>query len=363
MSNLSESIVGTLLGTAVGDALGLPYEGLSIDGLRPTGGHRQALLYPHPDSHHLLFGKGMISDDTEHTCFVAQALITSAGNVNKFRSDLAGRLQFWLLGLPAGIGLATLKSIARLWLGYSPQKSGVFSAGNGAAMRVALLGVCYGDQPDHLRQLVQAATRITHTDPKAEYGAMAVAIAAHLASRGGEVRPQDFAQLLADRLPAAAAEFLELMQLAVDSATAGESTIDFTASIGCRGGISGYVYQTVPAVIQTWLRHQADYTSGILEIIRAGGDTDTTAAILGGIIGARVGKAGIPQRWRADLWEYPRSVVWMERLGQRLSQVLDGDLQPALPVFVPALILRNLVFLAVVLCHGLRRLLPPYSRR
>jgi ADP-ribosyl-[dinitrogen reductase] hydrolase len=353
MSNLSRSIVGTLLGTAVGDSMGLPYEGLS--------NHRQALLYPEPYQQRLMFGKGMISDDTEHTCFVAQALISSAGNVDKFRSDLAGRLQFWLLGLPAGVGLATLKAIVRLWMGF--RNSGVFSAGNGAAMRVALLGVCYGDQPERLRQMVQAATRITHTDPKAEYGAMAVAMAAHLATGGEDVRPQDFAQLLAKRLPQESAEFLNWVNLAVASAMAGESTRDFADSIGCRSGVGGYVYQTVPVVIQTWLRYQAEYASGISEIIRAGGDTDTTAAILGGIIGARVGKAGIPPGWLGDLWEYPRSAVWMERLGLRLAQVLEGDLQPPLPVFVPALIPRNLLFLAVVLFHGFRRLFPPYQKR
>jgi ADP-ribosyl-[dinitrogen reductase] hydrolase len=353
--NLRLASVGCLLGTAVGDSLGLPYEGLTRD--------RQRLLYPHIDRHHLLFGKGMISDDTEHTCFVAQALIASAGNVDKFRDDLAGRLQFWLLGLPAGIGFATLQAIGRLWLGFSPQKSGVFSAGNGAAMRAALLGVCCGDKPEYLRNMVQAATRITHSDPKAEYGAMAVAIAAHVASRGADIAPQDYGQLLHDRLPDASAEFFELMQLAVNSAVAGESTQDFADSIGCREGISGYVYQTVPVVIQTWLRHQANYQAGILEIIRCGGDTDTTAAILGGIIGARVGKAGIPRSWLNNLWEYPRSTQWMERLGQRVVQVLDGDLQNALPIFVPALIPRNLVFLGVVLFHGFRRLFPPYRQK
>lgn len=349
------AIVGCLLGTAVGDALGLPYEGLTRD--------RQRVLYPVIDRHQLVFGKGMISDDTEHTCFVAQALIASAGNVDKFRDDLAGRLQFWLLGLPAGIGFATLKAIVRLWVGVSPQKSGVFSAGNGAAMRVALLGVCFGDRPEYLREMVQAATRITHSDPKAEYGAMAVAIAAHVASCGADIRPQDYGQLLHDRLPDASVEFFELMQLAVNSAVAGESTQDFADSIGCTHGVSGYVYQTVPVMIQTWLRHQANYRDGILEIMRCGGDTDTTAAILGGIIGARVGKAGIPRSWLNDLWEYPRSIKWMERLGRRLVQVLDGDLQNALPIFVPALIPRNLVFLAVVLFHGFRRLFPPYRQK
>jgi ADP-ribosyl-[dinitrogen reductase] hydrolase len=349
------AIVGCLLGTAVGDALGLPYEGLTRD--------RQQVLYPVIDRHQLVFGKGMISDDTEHTCFVAQALIASAGNVDKFRDDLAGRLQFWLLGLPAGIGFATLKAIARLWLGFSPQKSGVFSAGNGAAMRVALLGVCFGGRPEYLREMVQAATRITHRDPKAEYGAMAVAIAAAVASQGKDITPQDYGQLLHDRLPDASAEFFELIELAVNSAIAGESAQNFTDSIGCREGISGYVYQTVPVVIQTWLRHQANYRDGILEIIRCGGDADTTAAILGGIIGARVGKAGMPRSWLNDLWEWPRSTHWMERLGQRLVEVLDGDLQPALPVVVPALIGRNLVFLVVVLFHGFRRLFPPYKQK
>jgi ADP-ribosyl-[dinitrogen reductase] hydrolase len=348
------AIVGCLLGTAVGDALGLPYEGLMRD--------RQRVLYPVLDRHRLVFGKGMISDDTEHTCFVAQALIASAGNVDKFRDDLAGRLQFWLLGLPAGIGFATLKAIGRLWLGFSAEKSGVFSAGNGPAMRVALLGVCFGNRPEYLRNMVQASTRITHSDPKAEYGAMAVAIAAYVASRGEDILPQDYYQMVVDRLPDASAEFFELMQLAVNSAAAGESAQDFADSIGCINGVSGYVYQTVPVVIQTWLRHQANYRDGILEIIRCGGDTDTTAAILGGIIGARVGKAGIPRSWLEDLWEWPRSIQWMERLGQRLVEVLDGDLQPALPVMVPALIVRNLVFLVVVLFHGLRRLFPPYKK-
>jgi hypothetical protein len=71
--NLRLAIVGCLLGTAIGDALGLPYEGLTRD--------RQLVLYPNIDRQRLVFGKGMISDDTEHTCLVAQALIASAGNV------------------------------------------------------------------------------------------------------------------------------------------------------------------------------------------------------------------------------------------------------------------------------------------
>jgi ADP-ribosylglycohydrolase len=87
------SIIGCLLGTAVGDALGLPYEGLA----------KRKIKLP-IDRHRFLFGRGMVSDDTEHTCMVAQSLIVSAGDERIFAKALAWRLRFWLLLLPAGIG-------------------------------------------------------------------------------------------------------------------------------------------------------------------------------------------------------------------------------------------------------------------
>jgi ADP-ribosylglycohydrolase len=180
----SDSIIGCLLGTAVGDAIGLPCEGLSK--------RRQDLLYPTLDGHHFLFGRGMISDDTEHTCMVAQALIISAGDVQTFKKDLALRLRFWLLGLPAGIGYATLRSILRLWLGFQPEHSGIFSAGNGPAMRSAIIGVSYGNDSEKLRELVRSSTRLTHTDVKAEFGALAVAVASHLSSRQSIISPKKY---------------------------------------------------------------------------------------------------------------------------------------------------------------------------
>src|SRR5262249_40889645 len=59
----ADAIIGCLLGTAAGDAIGLPVEGLSP--------RRQRRLFGEIDSHRLLFGRGMTSDDTEHTCIVA----------------------------------------------------------------------------------------------------------------------------------------------------------------------------------------------------------------------------------------------------------------------------------------------------
>ncbi|MGD2182645.1 ADP-ribosylglycohydrolase family protein [Lusitaniella coriacea] len=73
----AESIVGCLLGTAVGDAMGLPYEGLS-------SGRIYRMTARRIERYRLLPGKGMVSDDTEQTCMVAQALIVSGGEEKKF---------------------------------------------------------------------------------------------------------------------------------------------------------------------------------------------------------------------------------------------------------------------------------------
>jgi ADP-ribosylglycohydrolase len=342
----STKIIGCILGTAVGDALGLPYEGLPPSKIKSVTGHK------------LLLGKGMVSDDTEHTCMIAQALIVSGGDKKLFLRAFSWRLRWWLLCLPAGVGFATLRAILKLWLGFAPLYSGVYSAGNGSAMRSALLGVCYGEDLTTLTTLVKLSTIITHTDPKAEYGALAVAIAAYLSSQDTLILPAYYLKTLESILPPKAGEFLNLIKLACESADRGEDSQIFAASLGLSKGVTGYVYHTVPVVIQTWLRHQQDYPSAIKEIIKLGGDTDTTAAILGAIIGARVGKEGIPSLWLQNLWEYPRTVEWMEKLGEKLAQVCTtGNKEKPLPLAILPLIIRNVFFLLVIIGHVFYRLL------
>ena len=351
--DLADAVTGCLLGTAVGDALGLPSEGLNRT--------RQRRLFGAISGHRLVFGRGMVSDDTEHTCLVAQALIFSAGDVATFQHELARQLRRWLLSLPAGIGKATLFATLRLWFGFGPKRSGVFSAGNGPAMRSALLGVCYGNAPARLRALVRASTCLTHTDPRAEHGAFAVALAAHFARYEAPLSPSGYYAALCDTLGGEGQELTARVAKAVASAQAGQDMKVFAESLGLQQGISGYVLDTVPVVLHAWFRHSNDFRAAVLAVIRCGGDTDTTAAIVGAILGAGVGKTGIPPEWRAGLWEWPRSPAWIERLGRRLAMVTaTGVAGRAVPLSPVGLLLRNLLFLFVVLYHGFRRLLPPY---
>jgi ADP-ribosyl-[dinitrogen reductase] hydrolase len=353
MAFRESAVVGALLGTAVGDALGLPYEGLTR--------RRAMALFGEPDHYHFLVGHGMVSDDTEHACMVLQSLLAAGDDVDGFARQLASRLRLWLLGLPAGVGLATLRATLKLWMGIPPQRSGVYSAGNGPAMRSPVLGAAIEDL-DLLRRIVRASTRITHTDPKAEHGALAVALAARLAGDGLPVEPRRYREEL-QRLLAQepAEELLALIEKVESSVVKKETTAAFAASLGLEQRGTGYVLHTVPVALHVWLTSPHDFRSAVTNVICCGGDTDTTAAIVGGIVRSAVGKEGIPQAWLEGLWEWPRSVAWMEQLAKQVTEA-RGECTTSRPpgLAFPGLLIRNLLFLAVVLLHGFRRLLPPY---
>jgi ADP-ribosylglycohydrolase len=357
MRDRCDVLAGVILGTAAGDALGLPREGLSARRAR-------ALWGGPPLRHRFLFGRGMTSDDTEHTCLVAQALLRQPENADRFARALAWGLRGWFLGLPAGIGKATLRACLKLWVGFPPSHSGVWSAGNGPAMRSALLGACLEDDPVKLAAFVRASTRLTHTDPRADRGALLVALAAHHgALYGPAVDGERFLSEARAALPDVDAELAGWLQRMEEHLRRGATVAELAEAMGLVRGVSGYIYHTVPLSLYAWLRWPGDFRRAVEEVIALGGDTDTTGAITGAVAGATVGASGIPPEWLA-LCEWPRSAAWMRSLAARLAETFSapgaGTRPGALPLFWLGLIPRNLLFLAVVVGHVVRRLLPPY---
>ncbi len=83
---MTNRLAGILLGTAVGDALGLPAEGLSPQ--------RRQRLMAGDWRHRFLFGRGMLSDDTEHALFVAQSLLRHPADADAFQRRLAWHLRW-----------------------------------------------------------------------------------------------------------------------------------------------------------------------------------------------------------------------------------------------------------------------------
>ena len=348
-----DSVYGCLLGCAIGDALGLSCESMSRN--------RQFKMFKNLDRYHFLFNKGMVSDDTEHICMTAQALIFAQGDSEKFNHSLEWKLRFWLLGLPAGVGFATLRSILKMWFFIRP--SGVFSAGNGPAMRSPILGVCYGNDFEQLKTFVKISTSLTHTDPKAYKGALAIALAAHMSSLSNDkiIDPDDYYSKLVELINEKDDELLTLIKKSTTSVKNDYTTQQFATDLGLIKGVSGYMYHTVPVVIHCWLRNQKDFIGGLKEIIRCGGDTDTTAAILGAIIGSKVGSDNMPKELIDNLFEWPRTVKWIEKVAKRLSQTCEYNTPyKEVPISFVEIFIRNIFFMLIVIIHIIRRLLPPY---
>ena len=357
-NTLSKRFRGILLGTAVGDALGLPAEGMKRS--------RVLKRYPGRWRHRFVFNKGMLSDDTEHTLFVAQSLLMHAGSGEKFIRSLAWRLRWWLLALPAGVGLATLKSILRLWVGISPERSGVFSAGNGPAMRSAIIGAFFADAPKSIDAFADASTRITHTDPRASVGARAVAQLAGLIVREDlKQRPsgKHFIAFLKN-ISLTDKEWIGLVQLVENGIRDNSDVRQFAKGIGAEKGVSGYMYQTIPVVLYAWYHHFNDFEATLTSVLNCGGDTDTTGAIVGALAGAAGGEKAIPDDWIDNIIDWPCSVNYIRGTADLLARKaidLDDTISLCkhrkLGIVIP---LRNLLFLVIVLLHGFRRLLPPY---
>lgn len=349
MPESRNSILSILLGTAVGDSLGLPAEGLSPKTIRKrwAGVWRQRLV----------FGSGMVSDDTEHSIFVVQSLALSLSDAVKFQRLLAWRFRYWICCLPAGVGLATLRASLKLCLGFPPSHSGVYSAGNGPAMRSAAIGAFFAHEPGKIPEFVRASSRITHTDPRAETAALAIALtAAHclkcnsatanelalIESLWRSAGPQDPEwQQIMDRLSAAAGQAKSVEALAKD--------------LQLDRGVSGYAYHTVPVALYSWWVHFGDFRKSVEAVLNLGGDTDTCGAIVGALAAMN---AEIPEEWLNGIRDFPMSRQYLTRLGNALNPG-EQAVQRTLPPYAWwALPIRNLAFLGIVLAHGFRRLLP-----
>jgi ADP-ribosyl-[dinitrogen reductase] hydrolase len=350
--DLKDALAGVLLGTAVGDALGLPAENLSPETIRRRWKNEWRMR--------LVFGCGMISDDTEHTLMVAQALLSQPNNAAVFQSALGWKFRWWFASLPGGVGLATAKACLKLWIGFPANKAAVASAGSGPAMRSAIIGAYFANDPERRREFVLASSRLTHRGWQAETAARAVAECAALAVQL-QSPPEPIQVIDALRSLSSETEWQKRISQIESCLTVNASVSDFVRTLGLEKGVSGYSLHVVPVAIYAWLRHPGDFRTAMINALQCGGDTDTVGAILGALIGAVVGKQGIPNDWLDSICDWPRSVSFMERVAGRIAEQaqLQNPIGPA-RYFWLGQIPRNILFLVVVLLHGFRRLAPPY---
>lgn len=346
MPSRNSQLTGCLMGGALGDSLGLPCENLSASRIRKwwKGQWRQRFF----------FGKGMFSDDTEHAAMTAHALAIHRDDPTAFASTLAGSIRWWFAAVPAGIGLATARSCIRLWIGIPAQRSGVNSAGNGAAMRAAIIGAFFPNDAIQRRSFVEASTRITHLDSRALDAACWVAEAAACACNG--IHGQDEVLRLLNSSTATPI-FRERLDSIHCFLTESASVTEFASSFRKPGRVSGYAPDSVAVAIYAWLRHRHDFRQAMTEALSCGGDTDTVGAILGGIAGCEAGPSSFPKDWSEAIIDRPLDMAKLKELGRALGD--PSHPVPRLPIW-PVALLRNIAFLTVILVHAGRRAFPPY---
>jgi ADP-ribosylglycohydrolase len=167
VEQLRDSYRGALIGTAIGDALGRPCEGRDPHGLRERYGR---LTDFQPWSGWRSGPKGTVTDDTQMTMCVAECLVAHDGHLDP--ADLAQRFVQWL-PVGRGKGHACVQAVSALVEGAAWYDAGVASAGNGAAMRSAPVGLAHVGDLNTLRHDAGLSAIVTHADPMAVTSAVA----------------------------------------------------------------------------------------------------------------------------------------------------------------------------------------------
>jgi ADP-ribosylglycohydrolase len=191
--------------------------------------------------------------------------------------------------------LPELASAPSAWKKIAPALfKGGGSFGNGAAMRVAPLGAYFADDLARLTEQAELSAVITHSHPEGIAGAIAVALAAALASRhkSSPITPRDFLQGVCERTPESEVRRGIIKALALPVGTTVEPAV---AVLGNGSNISAQ--DTVPFALWAAAYHLDDYQDALWTTVSGLGDRDTTCAIVGGIVAMSAGVENIPPSW------------------------------------------------------------------
>ncbi len=278
----------------------------ALEGLAVGDAFGHLFFFPQPDG--LPGPPWQWSDDTEMALSVYE-LVVRHGAIDQARLAAA----FASRHDPArGYGANMHQQLRLLRAGIPWQTAaraafdGQGSYGNGAAMRIAPLGAYFADDPDHVVAQARLASEVTHAHPEGVAGGIAVAVAAALAATQPSLEGSAFLEAVCARVPEGevAAGIRAALQL---PPRAGWRTAVRRLGNGSRVSAQ----DTVPFALWCAARHLRDYQAALWQTVQGGGDTDTTCAMVGGIVAARVGRAGIPQAWLAAREPLP---AWVDAL-------------------------------------------------
>lgn len=353
-SNLRrEALNGLLIGIAIGDALGFPREGL-----KPRSSIQ---IYGRPPLKYQLFpGFGIYSDDTQLALLAAQSILCSRSQWQGFRRAFLRRLALYPLTQPVGIGRATLIAALKSWLAWAKVPTACHSAGNGPATRAMLLSIVLIGTDHRTKKWVEDSTLLTHCDPRAVDGCQVLAKLALIAAET-EFEKLNPIEVLEEAVQVATEPELKdaLNQLKPFLESAQRPRL-VAKHFGWQDGISGFIVPTTVMATYCWLRYSNHFKKSIETAIMLGGDSDSVAAIVGGLAGAYHGVSNIPRELQKPIGLISHRAKWITQLSDRLTQWPHGtDDLVAASSHAPnplGLVLSNLATTGLVLVHLVIRL-------
>jgi ADP-ribosylglycohydrolase len=270
---------------------------------------------PSDSPYHAGYPGGRVTDDTEQALALSRALLRSGGVLDP--ELVAEELDAWLTSVGGAASLAVGPSTKRgliAWrAGTSVTDSGRAGTSNGAAMRIAPVGVVHGlgdpsspsvDDATLLADVVAASMPTHHTAP-AIAGAAAVAAAVATGVRGGDWSSTVDTALAVARTAQRQAPWTygpgvgDRIELAAEIAVGSGSDRECAERLSRIVGAGEPASEAVPTAFGFAIRAAGDPGRAIILAANAEGDTDTIGAMAGAICGAWAGEAAIPFEWRA----------------------------------------------------------------
>ena len=283
---------GSLAGVALGDSLGRATEFMTRDKIRETFGWLDHFAEPmgHHPGHADPLGK--ITDDTDQTLIIARLLAESTAPLSAERVS-AAFVEWAKKGFSPYLGPSTRRALTRLMEGESPYETGKQGLTNGAAMRVAPIGIAHiGDFDGALRDAI-AASIPTHNTHNAMQSAVAIACAVAVAmmdhatindviaaAKQGAERGRTFGAW------SWATPLEKRIELAVRLVNESDNLDSALQSLYDYVGVGLDPSESVATAMGVVVAVKGDPMQAILAGVNIGGDTDTIAAIAGGICGA-----------------------------------------------------------------------------
>jgi ADP-ribosyl-[dinitrogen reductase] hydrolase len=295
-------VLGSILGLAIGDALGAPFE------FR----RRAQVAFPLPAFELPWMGlpPGTWTDDTAMARNLWRSLIEHRGALDL--DDVLDRHLAWLASDPPDVGNQTRLALTEAAAGTPEPARAIFerrgpevSAGNGSVMCCAPLGVARALSPELLMEEAPALSRLTHWDGRCQTACLAVTATVAALVRGEE------------------ADAAVLNSLAVLSDREGGEELEFLVGEAGRsrqidGPDQGFCLFTAGIALQV-AGEGLGFEDGLRYVVGLGGDTDTNAAVAGALLGALHGARAIPPAWLNRLAEREAINAETKRLASLLA--------------------------------------------